>query len=154
MCARLTHKLEDCLGVIWELSKASKYVRIKDIAGRLKISPPSVVEMINKLENKGYLIHERYGGIALTNKGKRLALNVFHKHNLYIDFLTALLIPENIAKKDVQYISHNLHTKTLKQLSKFIEFMKTKKQFVKEFKGFKKSQEPRNKKNKIKKLKG
>ena len=51
----ITRTMEDYLEVIWNLQEKKGYVKAKDIAESLKISRPSVSEMIKRLSENEYI---------------------------------------------------------------------------------------------------
>jgi len=114
-------EIEDYLKIILDLSGKKGYARIKDIASRLKIKPPSVSQMIRKLSKLGYVDYERYGTVSLTQKGKNTAREVKKRHTLISEFFKCIDVPPKIADEDACRIEHHLHSTTMKQLLKFIE---------------------------------
>ena len=90
---------EEYLEVIYELMNEKGQARVSDIAERLGISPASVTEMIQKLQKNGFVTHERYGPITLTEKGATIAEIVKKRHNILKAFLKLLGINEEIAEK-------------------------------------------------------
>ncbi|MDY6958561.1 MAG: hypothetical protein SVK08_05340, partial [Halobacteriota archaeon] len=52
--------------VIYELIEEKGYARTVDISSRLNVQPPSVTEMIQRMDEGGYLIYEKYRGLKLT----------------------------------------------------------------------------------------
>jgi len=117
----VSEEIEDYLKAIHKLSMKAGYARTRDIAAALKIKPPSVSQMIRKLDKLGYVEYERYGGIKLTVKGKNAAREIKKRHELISEFLKCLGVPSKIATDDACKIEHHLHPKTMKQLVKFIE---------------------------------
>lgn len=69
----ISASLEDYLKAIYVLSKKSKEVRNIDIADYLSVSKPSVNKAINTLKENGYIEHEIYKEIKLTDSGKKSA---------------------------------------------------------------------------------
>jgi len=68
-----TTREEDYLEVIAELVELKGYATTLDISRFMNGSPPSVTNMLQKLDEKKYLEYEKYHGINLTNKGKQVA---------------------------------------------------------------------------------
>ena len=58
-----------------------------NIAKQLGISNPAATDMAKKLAAKDILHYEKYQALQLTEKGKKMALNVVRKHRLWEAFL-------------------------------------------------------------------
>ncbi len=114
---------EDYLRAIYELSEDKGYATVSDVAQRLSVKPPSVTDMIKKLSESGYVIYEPYKPITLSEKGKKVAGEVFNKHRVLTNFLTILGIPPDISEQDACGIEHHLHRETTEILTKFVEFI-------------------------------
>ena len=121
----VSERMEDYLRIIYEITSYKGYVRIKDIASELNVKPPSVVEMLKKLQRMKLVIYEKYGGIRLTEKGEELAEAIERRHETFRRFLEIILVPEDIALKDAHILEHRLHPKTILQLTRFVEFITT-----------------------------
>lgn len=85
--------VEDYLKVIFNLAEwdTEDAVSNADVAARLGVSTSSASEMVRKLTADGLLEHERYGGIALTAAGRRLAMTMVRRHRLVETFLVQML---------------------------------------------------------------
>jgi Mn-dependent DtxR family transcriptional regulator len=127
---------EDYLEIISELVELKGYATTLDISRYMNVSPPSVTKMLQKLDEKGYLEYEKYHGINLTDKGKRLADTIRQKHGILLDFFEILDVGKDIADQDVEGIEHHLNPKTIKQLRKFITFLKSNPKIISEFNEF------------------
>lgn len=55
----LTSVMEDYLETIFNLEIDKKVVRVKDIAGRLKVKMPSVTSMLKTLSERGLVNYEK-----------------------------------------------------------------------------------------------
>ena len=85
---------QDYLKTIYELSERSDRVMTKDIAAKLKISAPSVTEVIRRLASKKLVVHKPYRGVRLTRTGEKIALEMIRHHRLIELYLReALGIP-------------------------------------------------------------
>ena len=122
--SRMTSQsVEDYLETIYELTKDKGYVRTTDISSYLGVQPPSVTEMVQKLDENGFLSYKKYKGVTLTPKGEKLAKSIKKRHTALARFLEILGIDEEIAEKDACRIEHNVHTTTMKRLAKFVDFV-------------------------------
>ena len=121
----LTRKAEDYLEAILNITEDKGYVRIKDIANTLNIKPPSVIEMVKKLDNKGFVEYRKYDGIKLTKNGRDIALVIKDRHDTIKAFLEIIQVPEKIADHDACVMEHELHSITTKQIKNLVNFVKT-----------------------------
>ena len=120
----LTPSLEDYLEAILMLIQEKKVARVKDISQRLGVRTASVVGALKVLENKGYVVHERYGYVELTEKGRRVAEQVYRRHKILTRFFKEILdLDDEIAEKNACNIEHYLTSDAVDRFLKFIEFV-------------------------------
>jgi len=122
---RLSSKAEDYLRAIYETVARKGFVRIKDLARELGVKPPTVVEMMKKLDAQKLVIYEKYSGVTLTDRGKHIAEIIEKRHETFREFLEILLVPKDTALKDAHVLEHQLQSKTILQFSRFVDFIKT-----------------------------
>jgi DtxR family Mn-dependent transcriptional regulator len=123
MKAPLTGRTEDYLRGLHNIMAQKGYARIKDVARELNVQPSSAVEMMKKLDAKGLVKYEKYGGITLTYKGEEIASAIKRRHDTFKEFLEIILVPEDIALKDAHALEHQLDPKTILQFTRFVEFI-------------------------------
>jgi len=119
----LTSSVEDYLEVIYELMNERGYARSVDISEYLGVKSPSVTSMLQKLHGMGLVVYERYRGITLTERGKRLARSVEQRHLAITRFLRILGVSESIANSDAEGIEHHVHEATIERITKFVDFV-------------------------------
>ena len=118
--------MEDYLESMYHIEMTRDRIRVKDVAEHLNVSPPSVTEVVHKLEKLGFVVHETYGHIKLTKKGRKIGKEVNGRHKMLTQFLSDILkIDPQTAERDACQMEHVLSKHTLKRLIKFIEFMKS-----------------------------
>jgi DtxR family Mn-dependent transcriptional regulator len=79
---KLTPVMEDYLkNIYYEIEEKGK-CSIVELSKRIGTKPSSVSEMIDRLEQKGLVEHEKYSDIKLTEIGKKVALEVIRHHRL------------------------------------------------------------------------
>jgi len=120
----VSRKTEEYLEAILNISLKKGYARTNDIAEELCIRPPSVVEMIQKLDLMGFVIYRKYEGVTLTDKGKKIAETVKDRHETLLSFLELFRVPADIATKDACKMEHELSPETITQIRRFEEFLK------------------------------
>jgi DtxR family transcriptional regulator, Mn-dependent transcriptional regulator len=83
---------ENYLKAIYHLSENGKLeVSTNAIAEALSTRPASVSDMLGKLGNKKVINYTKYKGVTITEKGRKLALQVVRKHRLWEVFLVEKL---------------------------------------------------------------
>ncbi len=120
----LSRKAEDYLEAILNITEEKGHARIKDIAITLSVRPPSVVEMVNRLDKKGMVEYRKYDGVKLTEEGGKIALIIKERHDIIKAFLEIINVPEKIADKDACTMEHELHAITTTQIKNLVIFVK------------------------------
>ena len=87
----LSDAIQDYLKEIYKLEAAGQRATTSALAERLEVSAPSVTAMLKKLATLGLVEHERYRGVRLTERGRRVALEVIRHHRLVELFLVESL---------------------------------------------------------------
>ncbi|MCI0482096.1 MAG: metal-dependent transcriptional regulator [Candidatus Dadabacteria bacterium] len=121
-----TKRTEDYLEAINTVVRRKGYAKVSDISKILAVGPPSVTEMFKKLSDEGYVNYERYSGVTLTPKGRKIAEETRTKHNTIKEFLLILGIEEAIADEDACKIEHTVNPETMSRLTNFVSFVKKK----------------------------
>ncbi len=83
----ITREREDYLKTIYKLQQEESPVRTNSIARLLNVEPASVTGIVKRLAQLGYLEHQPYRGVVLTQSGERVALEVIRNHRLIELFL-------------------------------------------------------------------
>ncbi len=93
MGRRLSDTVEDYLKVIYDLSADNQRVGTGQIAEMLGISPASVTDMFQRLagEDPPLLDYVKHQGVALTEDGRKAALETIRHHRLLELFLHEVL---------------------------------------------------------------
>jgi len=119
----LTPSLEDYLEEIYWFSLFLNTVRVTDISNRLKVALPSVTKALYKLRDEGYIKHELYGEINLTDKGKEFGYYLVTRNQLLQEFLALICSKCNYAA-EAEAMEHYLSTATINAIKILVEFMK------------------------------
>ena len=99
--------VEDYLKQTFKLQEESESVSFSQLAEKLKVSAPSVTQMVKKLEKEGLLKYTPYQGIALTEKGKKIAIEVIRHHRLLELFLSEILgLPLDKVDAEAEKLEH------------------------------------------------
>ena len=115
--------IEDYVELIYNLQDEHEKVSTNAVASALNINPASVTEIFQKLSQEGYIHYEKYSGVTLTAKGRKVAVATKEKHDTLKHFLKILGVDESIADEDACKIEHCVHQKTMERLTKFVEFV-------------------------------
>ena len=110
---RSSSAVEDYLERIQELIESKGYARVVDIALSLGISQASVTKMVKRLDTEGFVKHERYRGLVLTEEGRAIARAVSDRHRILTEFLRLLGISEAEVERDVEGMEHHLSSSSL-----------------------------------------
>lgn len=79
---------ENYLKAIYGLAlDISETVSASDLSKELNVSNSAITEMANKLSKQGYIQYEKYKGIRILEKGRKLAIDVIRKHRIWEIFL-------------------------------------------------------------------
>lgn len=116
--------MEDYLERIYRLIDEKGYARVSDIAEGLEVHPSSVTKMIQKLDKDSYLIYEKYRGLVLTNKGKKMGKRLVERHHLLESFLQVIGVQEENIYRDVEGIEHHLSWDSITCIETLVEYFK------------------------------
>jgi DtxR family Mn-dependent transcriptional regulator len=84
----ISASIQDYAKAVYALeAREGEAVSTNDLAARLGVTPGSVSAMVRKLAELGVVEHEPYRGVRLTNRGRRVALEVLRHHRLLELFL-------------------------------------------------------------------
>ncbi|WP_158862409.1 metal-dependent transcriptional regulator [Leifsonia sp. AG29] len=79
---------QDYLKIIWSATEWSgDPVTVKQLSERMGVRAATVSDGIRRLVEQGLLVHEPYGGIELTDTGRRHAVAMVRRHRLIKTFL-------------------------------------------------------------------
>jgi len=119
-----TPRLEDYLEAIYSLFEEKGYASTVDISDRLQVKPPTVTSMVQKLAKKGYLTHEPYRGMKLTESGEKLARSVISRHQVISEFLSMIGVGRRVAYQDTEGIEHHIQPITFRKIERLVEFLR------------------------------
>jgi DtxR family Mn-dependent transcriptional regulator len=123
MRGSVSGRAEDYLRAVYEIVQQKGYAGTNEISKELNVQQPTVVEMMKKLHNRGFVIYEKYGEISLTPQGKSIVKIVEKRHDTFQKFLKLISVPEDIASKDADVLEHLLHPETILQFERFVDFI-------------------------------
>ncbi|WP_227938506.1 transcriptional regulator MntR [Alkalihalobacillus deserti] len=117
-----TPSMEDYLERIYMLIEEKGYARVSDIAEALEVHPSSVTKMVQKLDKSEYLIYERYRGLVLTTKGKKIGKRLVYRHELLEDFMRIIGVNDSHIYQDVEGIEHHLSWNAIDRIGDLVQY--------------------------------
>jgi len=112
---------EDYVELIDDLIRETGEARAVDIAEHLGVTHVTVNNTIRRLKRAGLVKSEPYRSVFLTPEGKRLADKVRKRHQIVLEFLRAIGVPERDAEYDAEGIEHHLSPPTLAAMKRFVD---------------------------------
>ena len=117
-----TPSMEDYIEQIYILIEDKGYARVSDIAENLSVHPSSVTKMVQKLDKDEYLIYEKYRGLSLTMKGKKVGQRLVYRHELLEQFLRVIGVKEEHIYQDVEGIEHHLSWESIDRIVDLVQY--------------------------------
>ncbi|WP_209123068.1 transcriptional regulator MntR [Alkalihalobacillus sp. BA299] len=117
-----TPSMEDYLERIYMLIEDKGYARVSDIAEALEVHPSSVTKMVQKLDKSEYLIYEKYRGLILTPKGKKIGKRLVYRHDLLEDFMKIIGVTNENIYVDVEGIEHHLSWDAIDRIGDLVQY--------------------------------
>jgi DtxR family Mn-dependent transcriptional regulator len=117
---------ENYLKAIYKIAEeGDDFITTNDIAGKMNTKAASVTDMLRKLSAKKLIKYKKYYGVALTENGKKVALNIIRSHRLWEMFLVKTLKFKWDEVHDVaEQLEHVRSEKLVKHIDKFLNFPK------------------------------
>ncbi|MFV8827946.1 transcriptional regulator MntR [Alkalihalobacterium sp. APHAB7] len=136
-----TPSMEDYLERIYMLIEDKGYARVSDIAEALEVHPSSVTKMVQKLDKSEYLIYEKYRGLVLTPKGKKIGKRLVYRHDLLEDFMKIIGVTNENIYVDVEGIEHHLSWDAIDRIGDLVQYFQEDEQRINELRNVQKRNE-------------
>lgn len=120
-----TPSMEDHIEQIYLLIDTKGYARVSDIAEALDVHPSSVTKMVQKLDKDGYLDYEKYRGLVLTSRGKKVGERLVFRHDLLEQFLEIIGVDDEKIYDDVEGIEHHLSWNSIDRIGDLVQYFKS-----------------------------
>lgn len=78
--------------------------------------------MVQKLDKDEYLIYEKYRGLVLTPKGKKIGKRLVYRHELLEQFLRIIGVDEEKIYDDVEGIEHHLSWNSIDRIGDLVQY--------------------------------
>jgi len=98
---------EEYLQIMFWLEEAGLPITGANVARAMQLSPPTVHEMIGRLERDGYIIRREDKSVEFTDEGREQAGQIVRRHRLIERFLTDVLgIPWDEVHEEAERLEH------------------------------------------------
>ncbi len=98
---------EEYLQIMFWLEEAGLPITGANIARAMQLSPPTVHEMIGRLEDDGYVVRREDKTVEFTANGREQARQIVRRHRLIERFLTDVLgIPWDEVHEEAERLEH------------------------------------------------
>ncbi len=118
----LTPAMEDYLEMIYRLYHQQQKIRIGDLSRHLNVQPSSTTKIVQRLKQFGYVDFEKYGDIALTDKGILEGEYLLYRHEILHRFLCVLNHSDDELEQ-VEKIEHFMDRKTILEIEKLTQLL-------------------------------
>ncbi len=115
---KIKESAENYLEAILMLKNKKGYVRSVDVANMLNFTKPSVSVAMKSFREEGYITVDENGGISLTEKGSKIADEMYERHRVIAKALMALGVNEETAYEDSCKIEHDMSAETFEKIKK------------------------------------
>lgn len=113
------HALQGADGA--DAGSGARMAAIGALAAAVGVTPGSATTMVKKLAVRRLVKHERYGGVALTAKGEKLAVAVLRRHRLVETFLVRTLgMDWGEVHEEAERLEHAVSDRLLERLDDFL----------------------------------
>ncbi|GAA5346447.1 DtxR family iron (metal) dependent repressor [Planifilum fimeticola] len=136
-----TPSMEDYLENIYKLINQKGYARVSDIAEALEVHPSSVTKMVQKLDRGKYLVYEKYRGLVLTPKGRKMGKRLVDRHQLLEEFLRIIGVSEELIYDDVEGIEHHLSWDSITCIEYLVQYFQQNPERIAELRALKEAGE-------------
>ncbi|WP_075180818.1 manganese-binding transcriptional regulator MntR [Pantoea sp. 1.19] len=113
--------IDDYVELISDLIREFGEARQVDMAARLGVSQPTVAKMLKRLASAGLVEQVPYRGVFLTHEGEELAEASRVRHFIVENFLLALGVSPDTARRDAEGLEHHVSDETLAIFRQFTE---------------------------------
>ena len=123
---KVSTRVEAYIEAIHKLEKKSGQAKTGELAENLNVTFGTITNTIQSLVKKGFVVRKPYQGAKLTEKGRRIALQVIRKHRLSECFMIDVLKMDwsNVYTSAVRF-AHYLPDEVIKSLEKTLGHPRT-----------------------------
>lgn len=120
---QLTPVMEDYLKTVFSLLREKGKINTNDLAMALKVSPPTVTQMVKKLHDAKLVQHEPYKRLILTPAGEKIAIEIVRHHRLIEQYLhEALGVPWDKVHEEAERWEHVISEEVEKRMDEALNY--------------------------------
>ncbi len=123
---KVQESAENYLETILVLGQTQNTVRSIDIVHKLNFSKPSVSVAMKNLRQKGLIIMDSDGHIALTESGRQIAETIYERHTVLSKMLIDLGVDPEIAADDACRMEHVISPESFAAIKQHLKQRQTK----------------------------
>lgn len=109
------------LETILVLSEKGRAVRSIDVSEEMGFSKPSVSRAMGILKRNGHITVDEAGSITLTESGRKIAQNIYERHQTLSAILQAIGVSEETAAEDACRVEHYISDETFAAIKKYFQ---------------------------------
>ncbi len=120
----VSSRIEDYMEAIFAIEISGREATVTDLANALGVAKATVVAAVRRLVAASLATHERYGTLALTDKGRARALDIYRRHeHLTFLFHDILGFDSERAMSIACAMEHELDEKSEGRILGFVDYL-------------------------------
>lgn len=122
----VSSRLEDYLEALFHLETTGCKQTVTALAENLKLTKGTIATVIKKMAEQGLVLHESYGSIRLTPKGRKIGWQIYMKHERLTSFFHEFLGQDFERSEQIAcLIEHHLDGAAANRFFNLIDFLQT-----------------------------
>ncbi|MBR4126366.1 MAG: metal-dependent transcriptional regulator [Alphaproteobacteria bacterium] len=122
--ATVTSRLEDYLEALFLLEATGKKQTVTALAENLKLTKGTIATVVKKMAERKLVLHESYGAIRLTSKGRQIGWQVYMKHERLTSFFHDFLGQDAERSEEIAcLIEHHLDGAAANRFFNLVHFL-------------------------------
>jgi DtxR family Mn-dependent transcriptional regulator len=114
------------LKAVYQVRDEDDVARVRDLADNLGVSPATVSTVMKKLERQRLVDHERYGRVALTEAGARVAECVIERFETVQAVLVEVFgVDPRVAEVDACQMEHAVSPMTVRRMKHLLNSVRS-----------------------------
>ncbi len=118
---KMQESAENYLESILILQQKNGSVRSIDVAHYTGFSKPSISRAVGLLRDNGYVYIDQNGLLCLTEAGRAIAENIYERHTVLTDLLTAIGVSPDTAAEDACRIEHVISQQSFDRIKAYAQ---------------------------------
>ncbi|HLF16884.1 MAG TPA: metal-dependent transcriptional regulator [Candidatus Thermoplasmatota archaeon] len=118
----VSEPMEEYLETIYRLEQDGQPARTGEIAKHLHVAPPSVTDMLQRLEKAALITYEPYKGAVLTPAGRDVGRGILARHRIMQAFLQEVCgMPHREAHEAACDMEHTIPPPLEKWMARYLK---------------------------------